>query len=449
MSDEVLASPDERATPRRRRFVGLWRGLKVAGVALLVLLALRLVWGYRVNRQIEARLAEYRARGEPWEARQFEGPAIPDDQNAAVALRRAAAKIVDPPAESYVEGLTLTDPGTPAQQEVARKWVSDNREALGLAEAALKLDRVNWTTDGAHDDPMAALQEIGPAMSVAYLLLTASTVEFRQGDWARALEHAAQVLKVSRTMIDEPWWFLQHQRHRLESRAAEQIEGIVSPSVSGPPGTPAEVRQIIARLLDEAPDREAIVRCLYAERARAAEIYRSIAEGHFDKSFFRYRWAAPGPLGRFGLCCIAPYIHRREVTEMDYYTALIPAVREPDARSMSARLPAAPPLNAPPRWTGFYGADALDQWLGSGSNLNQGLGTVYFALADRRRAALLLAARLYQSEHGGQPPTEDHQLVPNYIDHFPGDPIGGGTTLPLRRGVVPASRPASRPSTNQ
>src|SRR5213078_4683144 len=64
-------------------------------VCLLILIALlvgvRLWWGWVADRRLRAAVDDLRGRGEPVTDADFAEPALPDEQNAAFYLQRAAA----------------------------------------------------------------------------------------------------------------------------------------------------------------------------------------------------------------------------------------------------------------------------------------------------------------------------------------------------------------------
>src|SRR5215207_5707201 len=80
LEDEPL--PRRRLRTRHRVMVGL-------GV-ILFLVGLRLWWGWHAQRRLDRAIAELRASGEPVTEQDVAVP-VPDEQNAAFYLRRAAA----------------------------------------------------------------------------------------------------------------------------------------------------------------------------------------------------------------------------------------------------------------------------------------------------------------------------------------------------------------------
>src|SRR3954469_9278888 len=63
-------------------------------VSLLVLmLIVRLVWGWWVHRQLEAQISAIRARGEPTDPSQIVHQPVPDNENAVVVYRQAVSVV--------------------------------------------------------------------------------------------------------------------------------------------------------------------------------------------------------------------------------------------------------------------------------------------------------------------------------------------------------------------
>src|SRR4051812_26140766 len=79
--------------PRRGRWL---KRLAVAFVLLVgAIVGGHWIWGERSAARLDARLRELKAAGEPVEPADLVAPAVPDDQNAVVDLRAAAAAVDD------------------------------------------------------------------------------------------------------------------------------------------------------------------------------------------------------------------------------------------------------------------------------------------------------------------------------------------------------------------
>ena len=101
-------------TPHPPRFRWLKRITLSLLVFVVVLVALRVVWGWRVQREFDALIASYRAKGEPTTAADFADEPIPDEENAVPLLRQAAAAVALSKAltdaardEAFLEGSEL------------------------------------------------------------------------------------------------------------------------------------------------------------------------------------------------------------------------------------------------------------------------------------------------------------------------------------------------------
>src|SRR5258706_15380199 len=89
---------------------------------------------------------------------------------------------------------------------------------------------------------------------------------------------------------------------------------------------------------------------------------------------------------------------------------------------MKTKLPPAPTPTVK-KFIGIYPVDRIESFMGN-SNFNRWLPDIYKSYYERRQAAVYLAARLYQADHGAALQSLA-QLVPNYLERIPDDPIAG------------------------
>jgi hypothetical protein len=107
--------------------------------------ALRLWWGWEASRRLEAKIAEYRAAGQPVTIEDFQFPPVPDEENAAYYLMQAASAIVNPTAEdAFVEDLGSHPQLLAEHFDAVGRWVEANDEALRLARLARSKEKVDW-----------------------------------------------------------------------------------------------------------------------------------------------------------------------------------------------------------------------------------------------------------------------------------------------------------------
>ncbi len=457
--EPLRPSPDELTAPRIPRFRILFRTLKLATVALLLLFAIRLIWGQTTQHQIELRLAQYRARGEFTHTADFNPPPIPDEQNAATYILRAAKMLTRPKMRS-AEGLQPLDTSTPEIEQCARDWIAANREDFELVTLATKCDRAVWKSDRANPETTKAGVEA--VWKINNLLITASTIEFKDGDHASCLFHLEQAFRIDRMLRSQLIWATQ-SLHSVDSIVfAEQIEQFAASlkveddaqrrqeSTEIPVRHPAsrdQVRTLIAFFLDEGPDQAASLDTLYAQRAFINEWTAASCQG----DFWKYRWRDREPdswIKRLEWWWIAPRVKVYAAGEMDRYTALIEAVHTSSSPISWAMTRPNPQSFKRP--VGVYPVDYLEEMFSVTYLIHEWRPIPSNVIHDRRQAAVFLAVLLYEIDHDSLP-TSASQLAPEYLNPLPNDPTTNSPTtwklLPLPSklaGVTPSSRPSKK-----
>ncbi|MBU0617471.1 MAG: hypothetical protein KKI02_07125, partial [Planctomycetes bacterium] len=96
MTDPNKPPADDDAPPIPPRYWWLKRILLAVGVLILALSALRWWWGCEAERRLQAKIDEYRAAGQPVTIEDFQFPPVPDEDNAAHFLMKAAEAIAVP-----------------------------------------------------------------------------------------------------------------------------------------------------------------------------------------------------------------------------------------------------------------------------------------------------------------------------------------------------------------
>jgi hypothetical protein len=122
-----------------------------------------------------------------------------------------------------------------------------------------------------------------------------------------------------------------------------------------------------------------------------------------------------------------------QIRVFQYDTAIAHAMREPTFFAASSKLPLVPLKGT---FSPLYTAAHL-YTLFVMPSVNRSVLTHYRGLTDRRAAAVLLAIRLYQVDHGATPANLD-LLVPAYLPAVPIDPFSTGAH-PLRYITKPGS----------
>jgi hypothetical protein len=197
---------------------------------------------------------------------------------------------------------------------------------------------------------------------------------------------------------------------------------------------PAErVSAIVAGLLDERDARDAILRCLRAERARCIEALLSPSSeaGSMPSAFAgateNTPWNEPLPLpwpgGTWERMLSRPVYLSRAQQGIERLNLAIAAFDAADLNEFLQAFPENPPPRVDAR------GDAIDEdgdngYTRSLTTAVQGAARIYYAgLAHRRTTAVALAVAQYHAEHGAWPPADMAPMFPTFLPKMPTDPL--------------------------
>jgi hypothetical protein len=448
--------------------------LSLAGVGLVLLLAAtRAWWGWEAERRMRRMLDPVIARGEPVGMADLNKHTIPDEANAAVYFKMAARVVrkappsADPPASSSV---TFPDypPYGATWDRMAAAAVAANPEAFRLMRKGRTVDRFNWGTRFTTPGIAVLLPHLNDARHLANLISDSALHAHFSGDDAAALETLADLRHQARSLYTEPIVVSHHvaigidmiSLHGLQVMApalrigpdgippppafGDSTRGVdlvpTSPSHPPRPASPSQVRALIAELLDERDTVAGLKGALGGERALQVDMAEWMGR------------AAP---------TLRPMYLLDAVRMLHVDEAVMEAAAQPNwpaAKAVIDRAIARKAVPPPPTpQANMFGTVAITQREPNdhprllSSNLIGGL-SVSRAIernmqlrAERRMAAVSLAAQLYRADHGTWPPTLE-ALVPKYLPQVPRDPLAANGAA-LGYLLVPRALPdgADRP----
>jgi hypothetical protein len=435
---KTLPPTDELTHPIPPRYWWLKRILLATGVLVVALVILRLWWGWEAERRLEAKIAEYRAAGQPVTLEDFQFPPVPDDDNAAKLLQDAAAAIVTPGGL----GVSLDDVFgdirlVEEHADEVGKLVEANADALRRARQARSRPGTDWKLGMRSPVINVILPDLSSQRHLAKLLCTAALYQHHTGDDAESVETIGDVLEVAERVGEMPFLiseFVSIAIYALADTVVEQIApnllvDIGSPEPTGASVAPArqeQLRALITTLLDDEPLREAWRFGMYGERLMCLDSTNLVASGQVNMGALTGGPWLPRPL----TVALGPMFICDGVFMMEYETAFAEAgsaASFPDAR---ARMPRYPSFDS-----------GIKRNMHSLSHrllptLDRALELHFQSIAKRHMAATALAIRLYELEHGRQPESLD-QLVPHYVTGLPSDPFASdGQPLGYRRDAV-------------
>ena len=217
-----------------------------------------------------------------------------------------------------------------------------------------------------------------------------------------------------------------------------------SMSVASRPAARGQVLALLSALLDEAPVRQRNREALYGEALFQIEMLDSLLNGSVSLSSVTTGVAPTTPaaapmtvesvIGRLS----APLVRLDTIFGVKHMCATGDAsATETWAAAQAATPPAPPPPDSPTTAV----CHALSRILLP--SLERSVYLQFRALALRRMAALALAIRLYQLDHGARP-AQLEELVPAYLPAVPRDPFdpnGGPDPLSAQRQLADPVQP--------
>lgn len=408
------ASPEPQAlTPPSARSAFVRWG-RLLSVVLLLLVLLRVWWGWYAHRQIQQIIAE---------AHQHHEPASPDDLAAQVPPSPTGASAVYSSAmvtfrpstgqwgspKSYVALPTSNDTvGNLLAGDVAR-----NVTLLARLRAARSLPTGSWGAQPAHPLRFALRARFFGVFQISDLLAWEFCLDHLQGNDAEALETAQDWLKFSQVIDARAgigglrWSVLSIQRDALKGLRAIAPELRISQAASDRSAQAAsrsQVRGLIEILLDERELREGGARPWIFLRAVALdEAADDVVDTHAGNAL----------LGRV----LQPAFDLRAARDAHRAESYIRASAAPNWPVASGML--------------SFSKEAVEPFLQSAAHaLVEPIGfdptlveEQFHVMAQRRVTATMLALRLYAANHDGQYPASLNQLVPEYLPAVPIDPM--------------------------
>ena len=368
---------------------------------LLLMLILRLIWGWSVHRQFNVQLSVLRARGQPIDPAQITHPAVPDDNNAVVVYRKAIAVLdehVDCPRNSNLEY-----PGyfpRPARwMELAQASEKAQAPAFAFARAARQRHQAQFATSF---DDQAKLRYLSQLRDLANVINDGAEYAHLRGNDFEALERIRDCLHLSRALAADDYLISCLVAMGVDSSACHSIM-MIAPGLAAPL---ENIRLLIGELLDERIYRDAIKRTFINERVRQIHSYSNNA----------HRYWVLSPLAEQNLV--------RELPNLEWVIQAADAPDFPQARSILKNCQwDHPPQGAP--YVVYPSPSTIprySRWFYDSLNYSPHIERFYRVLADRRTTAVSLACQLYRIDHGEFPQRLD-QLVPTYLPAIPADPF--------------------------
>lgn len=408
--------------PRYRWLKRLAAGL---GVFFALVVVLRIWWGYEAHRRLQAEIDRIQAAGEPIFPKDFDPTdVLPDSDNAAVALREAMDKLTT---TAEFDGILKNDAAlselTPEQwQEIAR-FAQTNAEALASVNRARSMSGYDWGIRFRTPAIKVLQPHLAPLRKLAKTLRCTAAYYHRTGEDDRAIGVIRDALRLAETSVEPPTVISYLVGIYCYKKTASAIEFCAHDLAIGKrPGVERMgIEALVAELLDESEIQQGLLRAMYGERALELDCARLIVAGRVSPTAVfggGNVWVIDVCLGT--VC--RPLLELDGTRMLEHMEDIILAISEPNWLAASR-------IVAPREIALERSKDALDMlkkpisWYFL-TPLARSLALHYGTLAERRMAAIALAMRLYELDHGRRP-GELAQLVPDYLSAVPLDPMAG------------------------
>lgn len=405
--------PQDSEPPIPPRFRWLKRIVVVAIALMAGLLGLRLWWGHVAGGRLQAELDRYRAAGEPVYLEDFQVPPIPDEENAALLLMEAAA---------------TWKPIQQNQMDDPRAYLDSNAHALELVRRAQTLPTADWSITLQSPGISILLPHLSPARKLALNLGEAAEMQHEQMNDSQCVETIRSTFHFAAAVEAPPSMLVVHLVSvGIESLATDLVEKLAStlrvregPNPEGSvdnPASPDQLENLIRDLMYDAQYVESMRSAMVGERGMyCLDFAQCILEQSASPSIVMTgtmvkasRWE------RAAIWVFKPLIQMDVLFMARYGTALANAGRERSWPAAKARFP---PDTDAADWAS--GLRLLSRVLVPAHE--RAFQAHFQQLARRRMAAIALAIRLFEIDHGSRP-ARLAELVPEYLPLVPADPF--------------------------
>src|SRR5258706_1087673 len=200
------------------KFVRWWPRHRVVSLLamLLLMVLIRLAWGWYVSRQLENALSAIRAGGEPASFAEMKYSPVPDEENAWLLQLKAAQALVNTnsPRNSSVDN---TDPPySTAWEKLAVASESANAQSFALVARARGLSGAQFRKSGVGTWSMPYLF---PCKELANTLADGAEYAHFKHDEALALDRVMDVLHLARSLRQDDFFVSQLVAIGIESLA--------------------------------------------------------------------------------------------------------------------------------------------------------------------------------------------------------------------------------------
>lgn len=407
--------------PRYRWLKRLAAGL---GLFFAFVIVLRLWWGHEADRRLQAEIDRIQAAGEPIFPEDFNPTEVlPDDQNAALALQKAMDKL-----NTTAEFDQITRDNVALSQLTLEEWqtlagsIDANAESLDLIRQSSLKSGFDWGIRMPSPIVNMQLPHLARLRELARILRYAGAWQHRNGNDEEAVRLISEIFSLAETAEEPPTLISHFVTVASSSLSASAIEYVAwDLAVSGPPAaTRDQVRALVAKLLDEGSLQGGLRRAMRAERAIQLDYVLGIVEARHTYPGLSALGGGFAPWIRVLDYSIKPLFELDGVHMLKEMNEVLRAIEEPNWPAANAIIGSLDGQSARPLSGPRFIKRAISSIMVP--SLTRAVAWHYRALAERRMAAIALAIRLYELDHGRRP-RQLSELVPDYLPAVPLDPM--------------------------
>jgi hypothetical protein len=424
------ATPDS-AVPVPPRYWWLKRIGVASGVLLLLLVAMRLYWGYEANHRLQAEIDRIRAAGQPIYPEDFDPPEVPDDDNAALALQRAVAAITDAPGVNLgIDDVlfSLTDLGifTERPDDVAA-FMAANQPVFDLVRASRSMNGVDWGVrlrSPIINSYTAASPLHSAQRTLAKFIYIKSLYDLEVGNHAGGVESTRDIVHIANTFARMRFFLVTYlvsvSIHDLATMVVERELPRLLAAEGGTISSASRdaAARLIVDLLDEQSLRDALRVAYRAEMSQCIDSAGGFPGSRFDAyDYVLWPVSLPPFWAAVAKALFKPMAQMEALRRLPCYAAAADAAHVANFPVAMRTLPKPPTHPAEILDT----ARMLERW--ALENRLPRIMQIHFRyIAKRRMAAIALAIRMYELDQGRRPDALS-ELVPDYLSNVPLDPF--------------------------
>lgn len=425
-------------TPIPKRFWWLKRLGILAAVLAVLIGGLRWYWGQLAQSRLDNALAKIRARGEPTRLEHLKQPDVPDKQNAAHYLRQALnhwprvnGKLItetdwwtksDDPVVGAGKNAKHPDP---IQDQKA--YLKRCEKSLKLLQKATKAPKTDWGVNLTSPALYIKVPHLSSMRQLGDVVYDAGLRANQTGNSEKALKLVTHQFMIAERVDREPAALIGALvAMGIRGQATELIQ-LMSHDINvgrrqTSTSTRSVSRELIKRLMDVQERRRELARAMRTDRLITYDTVNALIEGKVkprNRPKFIPQWPmAKAPYWLMALI-MKPQLQLDARIVLDACTATVKASK--NATTM-------------PEWERIYHKHLpqfqMARWrkpLHPFSSIllpaySEAARSSFKSQADQQMAAVALAIRLYETDHGRRPKSLS-QLVPEYLERVPGDPL--------------------------